>query len=74
MRVAYDVRTSKGCEEKIALLDRVGADGDARTFGQLQFLNRECGRRSTECCLPNNPRFKAALEAIKARLNGGEPR
>ena len=71
MRVAYDLRAAKGCEDKIALLDRASADGDGRTYGQLQTVNRDCSRRSHECCLRTNPRFKAALEAIRVRLNGG---
>jgi hypothetical protein len=70
MRVAYDMRVAKGCEDKLALLDRAAADGDGRTYGQLQMVNRECSRRSPECCLRTNPRFKAALEAIRARLDG----
>lgn len=71
MRIAYDLRAAKGCEEKIALLDRASAEGDGRTYGQLQMLNRDCSRRNPECCLRTNPRFKAALEAIRVRLNGG---
>lgn len=71
MRIAYDLRAAKSCEDKIALLDRASTDGDGRTYGQLQVVNRECSRRSHECCLRTNPRFKAALEAIRVRLNGG---
>jgi hypothetical protein len=69
LRIAYDLRKAKSCDDKIALLDRATADGDGRTFGQLQLVNRECSRRSSECCLRNHPKLKEALEAIRARSN-----
>jgi hypothetical protein len=67
MRVAYDFRTARKCEDKIALFDRAKDDGDGRTLGQLQLLNRSCGRRSGDCCLHNDPRLKETIEAIKSR-------
>lgn len=67
MQIAWAMRNAKRCEDKIALLDRAKDDGDARTFGQLQLLNRSC-RRSEECCLRDEPAFRAALDAIKDRM------
>jgi hypothetical protein len=69
LRIAYELRTAKSCEDKLALLDRAKADGDGRTLGQLQLLNKPCSRRSGDCCLYNDPRTKEAVEAIKARLD-----
>jgi hypothetical protein len=67
MRVAYDMRTAKGCDAKIALFDRAKTEGDSRTLGQLQLMNRSCGRRGGECCLHNDPKLKETIEALKAR-------
>jgi hypothetical protein len=72
LRVAYELRTARSCEDKIALLDRAKADGDGRTLGQLQLLNKSCSRRSGDCCLHNDPRLKDAVDGIKARLSGPE--
>jgi hypothetical protein len=69
LRVAYELRTARSCEDKIALLDRAKDDGDGRALGQLQLLNRSCGRRSSDCCLHNDPRLKDAVEGIRARSN-----
>jgi serine/threonine protein kinase len=67
LRIAYDLRFAKGCEERISLLERAREDGDRRTLGQLQILsNQEC--RRGECCLQTDPGFKPAMEAIKERL------
>jgi hypothetical protein len=68
LRIAYDLRFS-GCAEKSALFDRAKADGDGRTLGQLQELNRECGRRSGRCCMHNDPALRAAIDGLKARLD-----
>jgi serine/threonine-protein kinase len=67
MQLAYDFRTAKRCDDKIALFDRAKSEGDGRTLGQLQLLNRSCGRRSGDCCLHNDPKLKETIEAIKAR-------
>jgi hypothetical protein len=66
-RLAYDFRHARRCEDKIALFDRAKTDADGRTVGQLQQLNRSCGRRNADCCLHNDPKLKETLEAIKAR-------
>jgi eukaryotic-like serine/threonine-protein kinase len=67
LRIAYELRTAKSCDDKVALLDRAKTDGDGRALGLLQLLNRECGRRSRdECCLKDEPKLKEAIEAIKA--------
>jgi hypothetical protein len=68
LRVAYDLRAAHGCDEKKALLGRAKTDGDKRALGQLQQLNRRCGRRSPDCCLENDPDLRAALDALNARL------
>jgi serine/threonine protein kinase len=59
MRIAYDLRTAKTCDAKRALYERAGEEGDRRTLGQLFVLSRECGS--------NDPKLKAALEALKKR-------
>jgi len=67
LRVAYELRVAKTCDDKIALLDRAKTDGDGRALGHLQMLNRDCGRRSRdECCLKDEPKLKEAMDAIKA--------
>jgi hypothetical protein len=68
-RVAYDLRMARGCDEKKALFGRAKSDGDGRTLGQLQLLNRRCGRRSPGCCLENDPELRETIDALKARLN-----
>jgi hypothetical protein len=65
MRVAYDLRNAKRCD-KIALFSRASSEGDGRTLGQLQLLNRSC-RRGDDCCLYNDARLRVAMDAIKSR-------
>lgn len=67
LRVAYDLRNAKRCDDKISLLDRAAKDGDGRSYGMLQELNRPCRRRGGECCLHNDDRLKAAMAAIRDR-------
>lgn len=68
LRIAYDLRMA-GCLDKPALFERARSDGDGRTLGQLQELNRECGRRNKSgCCLHNNPALRAAIDGLKSRL------
>ena len=70
MQIAWALRNAKGCDAKRALFDRAKADGDARTYGQLTMLDRQCGRRrrgDPTCCMPNDPALKAALAAMRAR-------
>ena len=57
-----------GCDEKKALFGRAATDGDRRSLGQLQQLDRRCGRRSPGCCFENDPDLRAALDALNARL------
>lgn len=66
MRIAYELRSAKRCDDKVALLARAASDGDGRTLGQLQLLNRSC-LPSSDCCLHNDARLRAAMDAIKAR-------
>ncbi len=67
LRIAYDLRSAKKCEAKIALFERAKTDGDGRTLGLLQLLNHSCGRRNADCCLHNDPALKATMDAIKDR-------
>ncbi|MCC6555572.1 MAG: hypothetical protein IT372_21635 [Polyangiaceae bacterium] len=67
MRIAYDLRMAD-CASKPALFERAKEDGDGRTLGQLQELNRQCGRRGGPCCMYNNPALRAAIDGLKARL------
>ena len=69
MRIAYDLRSAHACEDKKALFARARTEGDNRTLGQLQLLNRSCGRRAKGCCLQNDPDLREAMDGIKARLN-----
>jgi hypothetical protein len=66
LRIAYDLRMSP-CNDKPALFERAKSDGDNRTLGMLQELNRRCGRG--RCCFPNDPTLRDAIDAMKARLN-----
>lgn len=68
LRLVYDLRAARSCEEKVALFDRAKTDADRRALGLLQLLNQECSRRSGECCLHNDPGLKATIEAVKERL------
>lgn len=69
MRIAYDLRVARSCEEKIALFHRAKAEGDSRTLGQLQMLNHSCGRRggNGDCCLHNDSRLREAMDAMNGR-------
>ncbi|NUO48600.1 MAG: hypothetical protein HOV80_07060 [Polyangiaceae bacterium] len=66
MRIAWELRQAK-CDDKKALFPRAGEHGDVRTLGQLQLLNRRCGRRNRSCCYENDPDLDAALDQLKAR-------
>jgi hypothetical protein len=67
LRIAYELRTAHGCDDKRALFPRAKSEGDNRTLGQLQLLNRRCGRHATSCCLQNDPGLREAMEGIKGR-------
>jgi len=69
LRIAYDLRVARGCDDKRALFARAKSEGDNRTLGQLQLLNRRCGRHATSCCLQNDPVLRDATDGIKARFN-----
>jgi hypothetical protein len=66
MRVAWELRQAK-CDDKKALFARAGEHGDVRSLGQLQLLNRRCGRRNRGCCYENDKELDAAMEKFKAR-------
>jgi len=63
------LRSARDCDQKKALFPRAQTDGDGRTLGQLQLLNRRCGRHATACCLQNDPDLRQTMDAIKARSN-----
>lgn len=70
MQIAWALRNAKGCDAKRALFDRAKEDGDARSYGQLVMLDRQCGRRrhgDPTCCMPNDPALKSTLTAMRAR-------
>jgi hypothetical protein len=69
LRMAYDLRMAPGCDEKRALFARAKGEGDGRTLGQLQILNRRCGRHGASCCLQNDPALRETMDGIKARSN-----
>jgi hypothetical protein len=58
---------AKGCNDRIALLDRARDEADKRALRSLLALSEQCGRRGAECCDKDDPRVQAAIEAIKAR-------
>jgi serine/threonine-protein kinase len=67
LRVAYELKTARSCEVRVALLDRVKNDGDRRSLQPLLQMN-ECGRRSSgDCCLRDDPRLRDAMQALKER-------
>jgi hypothetical protein len=65
MRLAYFIRTSKGCEEKKARILNAKKDGDHRVLREINILQR-CGRRHP-CCLRDDREVDAVAAAIKAR-------
>ncbi len=69
MQVAWALRQAKGCDDKKALFERAGKDGDRRARGILETLNRDCNRRGRDpsCCLHKDPALLAALAAMDAR-------
>jgi eukaryotic-like serine/threonine-protein kinase len=66
MKVAWELRQAK-CDDKKALFARAGEHGDVRSLGQLQLLNRRCGRRNRGCCYENDKELDAAMEKFKDR-------
>ncbi|MBW2526573.1 MAG: serine/threonine protein kinase [Deltaproteobacteria bacterium] len=68
LRIAWDLRAAKKCEDKLALMDRAVREGDRRAVNELRIMS-SCRRRSQgSCCLPNDKRVKQAIKTIEARL------
>jgi len=59
LRIAFALREAP-CNEKLDLLDRAVAEGDARALGVLQTFGRGC--------FPRNNAVEAAIGALRAKL------
>lgn len=65
LRVAWEFRAAPTCQAKVALFDRVRAEGDKRVLATLFQMGR-CGKGPTDCCLTNDPAFKEVLRTINS--------
>jgi serine/threonine-protein kinase len=61
LKVTIELLVTRGCKDKVALLDRAKSDGDANTLGRLQMMSRECDMKK-------DPALKEAMDAIKSRM------
>jgi tRNA A-37 threonylcarbamoyl transferase component Bud32 len=67
MRIAWELRHAKTCDDKIALFDRAKREGDGRAVTELQIL-KSCSRRTPQsCCLRDDNRVKEAIAVIQSR-------
>ncbi len=65
MRIAYDLRHAKGCDEAKKLFSRVIKDGDHRALRELKRL-QSC-RNNKRCCSGRDPDLKKTIAAVLAR-------
>jgi serine/threonine-protein kinase len=69
MRIAYDLRTAKGCDERKKLLPRAIKYGDHRARRELKILDSRGQCRLLKCCdLIDDKDLEAAIDAIDERL------
>jgi serine/threonine protein kinase len=73
LAIAGELRTTRGCKEKRALLERAATTGDQRTLDYLKILAVKggCGRRGREDCFPclrEDDSLAKTIAAIEARL------
>jgi hypothetical protein len=73
LAIAGELRTTRGCKEKRALLERAATTGDQRALDYLKILAVKggCGRRGREDCFPclrEDDSVAKAIAAIEARL------
>lgn len=67
-RIALDLRDAP-CGDRLALLDRAKAEGDARTLAMLAAMyDPECGTNMGSCCMPQNAALGAAISELSKRL------
>ncbi|MRG97186.1 hypothetical protein [Polyangium spumosum] len=60
MRIAFDLKTAKSCDDKAALIDRARDEGDSRALGWLMLMSRSCR-------MSKDPKLKEAIAALKSR-------
>jgi len=65
MRIAYDLRMAKSCDEAKKLFPRAIKEGDHRALRELKLLQR-C-RGGKRCCKSRDPELKQTLAAILSR-------
>jgi hypothetical protein len=65
MRIAYDLRKAKSCDDMRMMAERAGEEGDYRAKRELE-ISLGC-RRGPRCCPGNDEQIKAAIAAIESR-------
>lgn len=72
LSIAFDLRTSKTCEERLPLLPRAASDGDARSVAFLISIStgakKGCGPRKNKPCQPACPAEAAAMKDTALKL------
>lgn len=69
--VAMDLRDAP-CAEKVKLLDRALAEGDARTLGQLAAARAPaCDSSTGACCLKDNAAVETTVRELTKKTEGG---
>jgi hypothetical protein len=66
MRVAYDLRMARSCEQKLLLFQRAREVGDVRAQAELTRI-REC-HPNAGCCMRDNAALTVLIDAIGARI------
>jgi hypothetical protein len=73
LAIAGELRTTRGCKDKRALLERAATTGDQRALDYLKILAVKggCGRRGREDCFPclrDDDTLSKTIATIEARL------
>lgn len=66
LRIAADIRFAATCQDRIALFDRVKAEGDRRVLATL-FVMARCGHTPSDCCIANDPAYREVVRVITAK-------
>ena len=77
LAIAYELRTAKGCDERVPLLPRAAKVGDERSMAVLQLLSnrtkRGCGWKKSRPCPPpcqsQAAAFRKTASDIQSRLS-----
>jgi len=69
LRIAYELRTAKGCDDRAALFSTAVKEGDRRALSQLKILDSRRQCRLLKCCdLVDDPDLQAAIDALQKKL------